>query len=296
MVAPGASWMPIGELSRRVGVSSDLLRKWERRYGILRPGRTTGNHRLYSRVDEARVRLMLEHVRQGMSAAQAAELAIAARFRVAPSAAPPEMLDHLAVARHRVLQALARYDETSADQILEKLLARVSPTAIVRDVFLVLMHDVGEHWAANRISVAQEHFATGFIQARLLGLARGWDHGLGPRALLACPSGEQHTLGLIAFGIAVHQIGWRVTYLGADTPAGMLLEAAHAVKPRLTVLAAIMPGRLDTNERELIEFAGLWPLAVAGAGTSPSVARRIGATHLTENPVSAAAKILERTG
>ncbi|MBV9049977.1 MAG: MerR family DNA-binding transcriptional regulator, partial [Solirubrobacterales bacterium] len=42
MVAPAASWMPIGELSRRIGTSSDLLRKWERRYGLLKPRRTAG--------------------------------------------------------------------------------------------------------------------------------------------------------------------------------------------------------------------------------------------------------------
>jgi MerR family transcriptional regulator, light-induced transcriptional regulator len=285
--------MPIGELSRRVGVSSDLLRKWERRYGILRPGRTTGNHRLYSRVDEARVRLMLDHVRQGVPPAQAAELAIAARFRLTPGAAPSDMLDHLAVARGRMLEALAGYDETSADQVLEKLLARVNLTAVVRDVFLMLMRDVGEQWAANRISIAQEHFATGFIQTRLLSLARGWDHGLGPRVLLACPSGEQHTLGLIAFGIAVHQIGWRVTYLGADTPAGMLVEAADAVKPRLIVVAALMLGRLDTAEPDLARLASQWPLAVAGAGASPRLAERIGARHLADDPVAAARNVLE---
>jgi DNA-binding transcriptional MerR regulator len=293
MVAPGASWMPIGELSRRVGVSSDLLRKWERRYGILRPGRTAGNHRLYSRVDEARVRLMLDHVRQGMPAAQAAELAIAARFRVTPDAAPSEMLDQLALARGRMLEALARYDETSADQILEKLLARVSPTSIVRDVFLTLMHDVGEEWASGRISIAQEHFSTGFILTRLLTLARGWDHGLGPRVLLACPSGEQHTLGLIAFGIAVHQIGWRVTYLGPDTPAGMLLEAADSVKPRLIVVAALTVGRLDTAAPELERLAGQWPLAVAGDAASAAVAVRIGARYLADDPVSAARTLVQ---
>jgi len=55
--------MPIGELSRRLGVSTDLLRKWERRYGVLKPGRTTGNQRLYSHLDEARARVMLRHVR-----------------------------------------------------------------------------------------------------------------------------------------------------------------------------------------------------------------------------------------
>jgi MerR family transcriptional regulator, light-induced transcriptional regulator len=293
MVAPGASWMPIGELSRRVGVSPDLLRKWERRYGILRPGRTGGNHRLYSKVDEARVRLMLDHVRQGMSPAQAAELAVAARFRVASGTAPTALVDHIVLARRRMLDALARYDESAADQVLEKLLARVAPITVVRDVFLELMREIGERWAEGVTSVAQEHFATGFIHGRLLGLARGWDHGLGPRALLACPPGEQHTLGLIAFGIALHQVGWRVTYLGADTPASMIAEAADAVKPRLTVVAAVMPGSLDGATDELAAFARRRLLAVAGAGTSPELGARLGARHLAADPVSAAGEILE---
>jgi MerR family transcriptional regulator, light-induced transcriptional regulator len=293
MVAPGASWMPIGELSRRVGVSSDLLRKWERRYGILRPGRTTGNHRLYSQVDEARVRLMLEHVGQGMPPAQAAELAVAARFRIAAGTAPPAMLDHVVLARRRMIEALERYDESAADQVLEKLLARASPTTVVHEVFLALMREVGEGWAQGTISVAQEHFATGFIHSRLLGLARGWDHGLGPRALLACPSGEQHTLGLVAFGIALHQVGWRVTYLGADTPAGMICEAARAVKPRLTVVASVMPGRLDRDAHELTDLARTWALAVGGSGTSPDLAQRLGARHLRGDPLSAARELVE---
>jgi MerR family transcriptional regulator, light-induced transcriptional regulator len=285
--------MPIGELSRRVGVSSDLLRKWERRYGILRPGRTNGNRRLYSKVDEARVRVMLDHVQQGVPAAQAAELAIAARFRLAPGAAPIEMRDQVVLARSRMLEALLRYDETAADQVLEKLLARAGPTAVVRDVFLALMREMGERWAAGEASVAQEHFATGFVHARLLGLARGWDHGLGPRALLACPVGEQHTLGLIAFGISLHQIGWRVTYLGADTPAGMIAEAAEAVKPRLTVVAAVMPGTLDPVAAELAGLAQRRAVAVAGAGAAPSAAERVGARYLEGDPVAAARELLE---
>lgn len=293
MVAPRASWMPIGELSRRVGVSSDLLRKWERRYGILRPGRTSGNHRLYSQVDEARVRLMLEHVRTGMSPAQAAELAVAARFRIASSTAPSAMLDHTVLARQRMLEALERYDESAADQVLEKLLVRASPTTVAREVFLALMREVGARWAEGAISVAQEHFATGFIHGRLLGLARGWDHGLGPRALLACPSNEQHTLGLIAFGIALHQVGWRVTYLGADTPAGMICQAAEAVKPRLTVVAAVMPGRLDRDADELTRLGQNWALAVGGAGASPDLANRLRARYLHGDPLSAARELVE---
>src|SRR5437660_12295370 len=122
MVAPSASWMPIGELSRRVGVSADLLRKWERRYGVLQPGRTAGNQRLYSRVDEARLRLMLKHVRGGIPPAQAAELATSAQFRLKAGVSAAPVPGHATRARERMLEALGRYDETGADRVVEKLL------------------------------------------------------------------------------------------------------------------------------------------------------------------------------
>ena len=69
-----------------------------------------------------------------------------------------------------------------------------------------------------RLSVGDEHFATNVIRGRLLGLARGWGRGLGPVALLACLPGEQHELGLLAFGLALRAHGWRVSYFGGDTP------------------------------------------------------------------------------
>jgi DNA-binding transcriptional MerR regulator len=68
----------IGELSRRAGVSPELLRAWERRYGLLRPARSAGGYRLYSADDEARIRRMQAHLSEGLSAAEAARLAAAA--------------------------------------------------------------------------------------------------------------------------------------------------------------------------------------------------------------------------
>src|SRR4051794_16646233 len=62
----------IGELSHRVGVSPDLLRAWERRYGLLRPSRAEGGYRLYSDRDEWRVRLMRQKLWAGLSTSEAA--------------------------------------------------------------------------------------------------------------------------------------------------------------------------------------------------------------------------------
>ena len=290
MVAPGASWMPIGELSRRLGVSTDLLRKWERRYAVLKPGRTIGNQRLYSHLDEARARVMLRHVRDGVPAAQAAELAIATRFRIATSATSKTTIDQLSVARVEMKAALERYDETTAEQAIEKLFASAAPATVIRDVFLPYLQEIGDRWADGHLNVAQEHFASAFVHSRLMALARGWDRGLGPRALLACAPGEQHTLALIAFGIALHELGWRITYLGADTPIPTVIEAAAAVQPRLTTVTAAMPGVLDRVLHELSALAARWPLTIAGAGSSQHLAERCGAIHTPDDPITTAAK------
>src|SRR6478736_3334773 len=59
----------IGELSRRSGVSPDLLRAWERRYGLLSPSRSAGGLRLYSEEDLLRVRAMQQQLATGLAAA-----------------------------------------------------------------------------------------------------------------------------------------------------------------------------------------------------------------------------------
>ncbi len=286
--------MPIRELSRRIGVSTDLLRKWEQRYAVLNPQRTAGNQRLYSRVDEARARVMLRHLNDGMPAAQAAELAISTRFQIAPDAttatATPTVAQ-VAQTTAAMQAALERYDETTADQALETLL-RISPaTTVIGEVLLPYLHDIGERWQHGQLSIAQEHFATAFIHSRLLGLARGWDRGLGPRALLACPPQEQHTLGLIAFGIALHHIGWRITYLAADTPIPMIAEAAATTHPRLIVISAATPDHLTPALPQLRELRPHNTVAIAGAGANQHHAHQSGAIYLPDDPITTASTI-----
>lgn len=291
MPASRSAWMRIGDLSGRTGVGTHQLRAWERRYGLLQPRRSAGNYRLYSPADEARVRLMQRYLAEGVPAAQAAELTIAARFTVSVGGGREVPSHDVSAAHEEIRRALARFDETSAQRTLERLFVAFTPTTVARDVLLPYMHEVGEQWSAGRVTVAQEHFATNFFQARLLALARGWDRGLGPRALLACAPKEQHTLALIVFGIALHELGWRVTYLGADTPIETLTEVAEIIHPELTVMAATMRQRLPRHAKQLRSFTDRRPLALGGPGVSARLAKQTGARHLEEDPVTAASTV-----
>src|ERR1700761_6348255 len=66
----------IGEFARRVGVTPELLRAWESRYGLTRPARSPGGFRLYTAADAARVERMQRGLEEGMSAAEAARAAL----------------------------------------------------------------------------------------------------------------------------------------------------------------------------------------------------------------------------
>jgi DNA-binding transcriptional MerR regulator len=271
----------IGELSRRVGVSPELLRAWELRYGLLRPTRSPGGFRLYSAADEERVSRMRAYQREGLSAAEAARLASAdPRDSPAETAARP---DPSILAR-----ALERFDEPGAQEAFDRLLALVSLDALLRDFVIPYLADLGERCEEGSASVGQEHFASNVLRGRLLGLARGWGQGVGPLAVLACAPGEQHDLGLVSFGLALRARGWRIAFLGPDTPMGTLIETTDLLGPQLVVVSATAPQRLSRVRDELTALGRAAPLALAGAGARPALAEAVGAKLMAGDPVTEA--------
>jgi DNA-binding transcriptional MerR regulator len=282
--------MRISELSRRVGVNAETLRAWERRYGVLRPRRTGGNTRLYSALDEARIQLMKGYIAKDVPVAQAAEMAMSAKLRLRAGSAGELPAHERRSAMQDLASALAAFDETSADRTLQQLVGAYAVTAVLRDVILPYLHKVGEWWEHNEISVAQEHFASQFLQARLHALSRGWDRGLGPRAVLAAAPGDYHTLGITCFGIALHRLGWRVVGLGAATPIEMLREVAQATGAGLIAVSASIAGALEPHAAALADLAASTQVAIGGHATSPGLARRCGALHLKE-PITGATEV-----
>jgi MerR family transcriptional regulator, light-induced transcriptional regulator len=276
----------IGELSRRLGVSDHVLRAWETRYGLLQPVRSAGGFRLYSAADEARIRRMQAYLAEGLSAAEAARAALDGGPGTHPRepAGPAAGSEPFAGLR----AALDAFDEPAAQAVLDRLMAELSLPAVLRDVILPYLADFGQRWQAGTASVAAEHFASNLIRGRLAGLARGWGSGHGPQALLACPPGELHDIPLLIFGIALNRNGWRIGYLGPNTPVEELARAAATSHADLVVLAATVPGVLEPLQPELTSLARHVPLALAGAGATPELASATGARLMTRDPVTEA--------
>jgi DNA-binding transcriptional MerR regulator len=278
----------IGELSRRAGISPELLRAWERRYGLLRPIRTPGGFRLYSAADEERIRRMQANLAAGLSAAEAARLAASAPNETGAEAGAP-IPDARALAA-----ALDQLDEAEAQRELDRLLAAFTLETVLGSVILPYLHELGERWATGQATVGQEHFASNLIRGRLLGLGRGWDLGTGPRALLACAPGEQHDLPLIVFGLLLRARGFRITFLGPDTPLDTLAEVAARLQPELVVVSATMPTLLPVDIPPLAALARAHRLGLGGAGVTHELADAVRAELLDDDPFAAAASIAGR--
>ena len=283
MLAPmdASSRVQIGELGRRVGVTPAVLRAWERRYGVLEPDRARSGQRLYSEADEARIRTMRRHMAEGYSTA------IAARLAAASAPATDASADLGAVATE-LREALDRFDAAGAHAALDRAFAAYPLDTVLSNIALPFLGDLGARWKRGDATIAQEHFASDLIGERLRGLSRGWDGGAGPRTLVACPAGERHDLGPLCFALALRERGWRVTWLGPDTPVDAIADTARRLEPELVIVAAVRAGPLRRCAGTLAALAAERPLGIGGRGASESIARLIGARQLPPSPIAAA--------
>ena len=158
----------------------------------------------------------------GLSAAEAARTAL-------EETRPASGL--LEEAAARLVVATREFDEAGAHAVLDEILDSFGVEAVLRDVILPALEQVGDDWQRGSIDISQEHFVSNLIRGRLLALARLWGRGGGPLALLACAPGEQHDITLLAFGLVLRSHGWRILYLGADTPIETVARAAKTTAP-----------------------------------------------------------------
>jgi methanogenic corrinoid protein MtbC1 len=231
---------------------------------------------------------MQQYLAEGLAAAQAATLVLASPL--AEPEAPPLAPD---LVQRQLSEALEAFDEPAAQAVLDRLFAAATVEVALTEVILPYLRELGERWERGDVTVAQEHFASNVIRGRLAGLARGWGRGAGPVALLACLPGEHHDLGLIAFGLALRSHGWRIAYLGPDTPLDTLERAAEAIEPTFVVVSATTDERIAPVSAQLKALARSYRVGLGGSAASTGGADRLGVLDLRDDPVAEAERIAE---
>jgi len=226
---------PLRTAARLTGLSPEVLRAWERRYGVVRPLRTSGGTRRYSAADLERLRLVKAAVDAGHRISQVAQLDLdeLKRRSVVAEARSDGHLDE-------ILAALQRLDDASSQRLLSLQLSALGPVRFARAVARPLVHEVGERWANGRMGIAHEHLATGLLRS-LLGSALQPTASslLGPRIVFATPAGERHELGLLMAALTALGAGGHPLYLGADLPVEDLLAAVEGANAKALALSLV---------------------------------------------------------
>ena len=175
-------------------------------------------------------------------------------------------------------------------------MAALSLDALLADVLLATMREIGERWERGEIGIGEEHFAATWSAGAWWPWRGAGEPVRGALAVLACPPGEHHDLGLIAFGLALRARGWRIAYLGQDTPIETAAETAERLGARLIVVAALDPEALRPHVAELRGLAGLAALRLGGPGAAAPLAQDLGTAPLPADPVAAARQVAADLG
>jgi DNA-binding transcriptional MerR regulator/methylmalonyl-CoA mutase cobalamin-binding subunit len=237
---------PIRTVSSLTGVNSITLRAWERRYGLIKPVRTPKGHRLYTQNDIDLIQQVLELLDKGISIGQVKDY-LKGSTQEKPSS---DKTDPWSAYQRRMLNAIVRFDVNSLDSTYNDALSLYPVEMVTKHLILPLLKTLGTRWESAEGSVAEEHFFGAYLRNKLG--ARFHHHPTpahGPTIVAACMPGEQHEIGLMLFCLAALTHGYRIIYLGADTP---LDEIAIPVE-RSESQAVLLSGSLELQAQTLSE-------------------------------------------
>jgi methanogenic corrinoid protein MtbC1 len=259
----------------RTGLSPDVLRVWERRYGVVHPGRSEGGQRLYSDADLDRLTLIVKAMEAGRSVGQTSSLSTEDLRRLVAEDAErgADRPTPAAQFQEQALDAVADLAPDRLQAVLRSALLSVGVPGFLEDVVAPLLHQVGERWHAGTLGIAHEHAAAAVVRGMLGWLVDSLEAPTGaPGAVITCLAGERHELGAaLATAAAVHA-GWRVAYLGPDLPGAEIAQAAVRLEAVIVGVSVVAPEDAGTTRMELQTLrrdlpAGITLLA-GGAGIS----------------------------
>lgn len=251
---------PIGVVAQRTGLTPDVLRVWERRYGVVTPERTDTGQRLYSDADVERLRLLSKATAAGRSIGQLLELSdVELRELVAAddaATAPPERTgmpsSNATVTIEAALDRARQLDGPGLELLLWRSAMLWGAPAFMNEIAAPLLRRIGDDWHAGRLKVAHEHLATTAIRTILTGIrSELMPSTNAPALLVGTPSESRHEVGALLAAAAAAAEGWRVTYLGPDLPAAEIAAAALDTHSRAVAVSLVYSPDDDLSIREM---------------------------------------------
>lgn len=236
---------------KETNLKADVLRAWERRYGLPSPQRSAGGHRLYSDYDVAVIKWLRARQGEGLSISRAVEL-----WNEISGTGRDPLLEGLPLAafeeeaaqtdpyrihifRNNWIAACLRFDALQAEDLINQAFGLFPIETICFEILQKGISEIGHLWYEGKASVQQEHFASAMAIRRIETVI-----SVTPRpnreqtVLVGCPEGEWHSFPMLLLTMLLRRRGWNVIYLGANIPLRQMQQTAVTIQPNLIVLSA----------------------------------------------------------
>lgn len=278
--------------ARRSGLSTHVIRVWEKRYDAVSPDRTDTNRRLYSEEEIERLKLLRAATISGHSIGNVARLATDQLKKLVmesdTSPIPPTKTKSSAV--HLLIESAVDAIRSLNAGDLEDIFGRAAVAhgyhGLLEKIIGPIAVKVGELWRDGEITAAHEHFASAVIRNYLIRNSKPYavtSHI--PTIVTATPAGQLHEIGAVMAAAVANDMGWRVIYLGTSLPAAEIAGAAIQNKARAVALSIVFPGDDPNLPGELENLRKHLPSEtqiIIGGRAAESyipVLERIGAIH-----------------
>ena len=247
----GIAVHPMRIVIRRTGLTPDVLRAWEKRYGVVSPIRSEGGQRLYSDADIEYLSLLTRAVRAGRAIGQVAKLpmdelqAIVQQDESADLATPtrapasPESLESL---QATALFAVQNFDSAGFEAILRGGVLRLGIDVSIDGLIAPLLATLGVLWHQRTVRPVHEHLASAVIRRTLMWMMESSAATIASPALVVTTlPGQTHELGALLAAASASSHGWRVVYLGPSLPATDIAAAASETSAAAVALSFVYP-------------------------------------------------------
>lgn len=281
--------------ARRCGLTTHVIRVWEKRYDAVSPDRTDTNRRLYSEEEIERLTLLRIATQVGHSIGNIARLPTEKlRELAAQSVHPPGLTNEgISISTRDTVDAALKAIRTLNAATLEEIFARAAlthgPHGLLENVIAPLAVKVGDLWRDGVVTAAHEHFASAVIRNFLVRNSKPYAlNGSTPTIVVGTPAGQLHEIGAVMAAAAANDMGWRVIYLGTSLPAVEIAGAVTQHQAKAVALSIVFPGDDPNLPGELEHLRRLAPPAtriIAGGRAATSYApalKRIGADLANE--------------
>ena len=250
---PAEKLYTIGTVSQLTGVGVITLRAWERRYELIEPIRKDSGHRLYTHKHVDQINRITTLTRQGMRISQ-----------ILPEMLEPESPDDdLDISKEdswseyidNMIIAIADFDEKQLDEIYNEALSLYPIDLMTKKLLRPLLIELGLRWEKKSGSIAEEHFFAFYLRNKL---GARFHHQssktTGPLLLVAGLPNEYHEIAILLFGLAAHELGYRLLMLGANMPLDELAFVANKKECDAIVLSGAIQQATAVLEQGLTEL------------------------------------------